>query len=48
MLARNQKQFPQNLYAAIRALCRVGALGKLSMMVVYAFRDDFDRIDSGV
>jgi hypothetical protein len=45
---RNQKHFPQHLYASLRGLCKAGSLGNLELMTFYAFHDSFGQIESGV
>ena len=44
----NQKNFGKLLFTSFRAICHSGRLGKLELFTLYAFRDDYDRIECGV
>ena len=47
-ISRNQKLFPDHLYASMRGICRVGGLGDAVLMAFYAFRGHSGQIESGM
>jgi hypothetical protein len=47
LIHRNQKAFPEQIFAAYRGLCQSGGLGKLELITFYAYCDDLGRIESG-
>lgn len=36
------------MYASLFGLCRAGSLGKLQLLLLYAFRDNLDKIEVGM
>lgn len=42
-----QREFAEHMYTSMFATCRSGALGKLEMVLLYAFRDHLDKLEWG-
>lgn len=44
----HQRDFAEHMHSSLFALSRSGGLGKLEMLLLYAFRDRFDKVEVGL
>lgn len=45
---RNQEHFGRHIFSSLYSMCRLGRLGKLQIALLYAFRDNLDRVVTGL
>ena len=45
---RNQSNFAEHMFASMRGLCRVGGLGPIELILLYAYRGSLGQIENGL